>query len=425
MFCVKCGAENPDGAEFCCKCGKPVFRPQTTSGIQASAPPVSANPVGTPSTPNGIGGWLAFLCVCLVGITPFVWVASTVSLFNMGEAALGVLALLMALFSFFAGLLLWQINPSAIKLVKAYLLANIAVSAIISFAGTPGSLDDPHVLGFSVGRAIGVVVASSIVTAIWWLYLKKSLRVKNTYGTVAATSNLGNVPSPTTQSQRPPTAGEPDKIQTTSPSPAEAEFHAPLTVAPPPIPKISGKASQEPKTDYRILAMFIGIALFAMFIITMAIINNWPSAKDSAPVQDSSQLSTTPAVSRDFTKEDLAALQILDKTNVRKSEKEWWARWGGGCSGSGCTDEPKYYQVWLTVSNKSKATLHTLKTQVTVPAYHISGESLEFNCQHDALDGSVPDIPPNATGDCASDTWPKLWDNKASLVITGAQLPEH
>ncbi len=428
MFCVKCGAENPDDAEFCCKCGKPAFRAQSTSGIQAPAPPVSTNPVSTPSTakPYGIGGWLAFLCVSLAIITPFVWAASTVSFFNKGEVALGVLALLMALFSFIAGLFLWQKDPSAIKLAKAYLLVNIGVSLIISFAGTPGSLDDPHVLGSAIGQSIAVLVLLSIVTAIWWAYLNKSLRVKNTYGAVASIgpgiTDQGDVPSPTAESQLPLTTGEAQEVQTTSASSAEAEVPAPPTVAPPPKPTIPGKLSEEPKTDYRLLAVFIGIVLFAMFVITMAVIN-LPSAKDSAPVQDSSQLSTTPAVSRDFTKEDLSALRILNTTSIRKTEKESWARWGGGCSG--CTDEPMYYQVWLTVSNKSQATLHTLKTQVTLPAYHISGESLEFNCQHDTLEGSVPDILPNTTGDCASDTWPKLWDNRASFLITGAQVPEH
>jgi hypothetical protein len=59
------------------------------------------------------------------------------------------------------------------------------------------------------------------VTAIWWAYLNKSVRVKNTYGTVALIGpgimNQGSVPSPTAQSQRPLTTGEAEKIQTTSP----------------------------------------------------------------------------------------------------------------------------------------------------------------------------------------------------------------
>ena len=184
MFCVKCGAENPDDAEFCFKCGKPAFRPQSTSGIQAHAPPASTNPVSTPSTakPYGIGGWLAFLCVSFTVISPLAWFGETVNFLQKDHVALGVLALVMGTFSILVAVDLWQKDPSAIKRVKAYLLLNIGASVIISFAGTPGSLDDPHVLGFAIGQSIAVLVVGSIVTAIWWLYLDKSVRVKNTYG---------------------------------------------------------------------------------------------------------------------------------------------------------------------------------------------------------------------------------------------------
>jgi hypothetical protein len=217
MFCVKCGAENPDDAEFCCKCGKPAFRPQSTSGFQTPAPPVSTNPISSPSTrkPCGIGGWLAFLCVSFTVISPLVWFVETVSFFQKDHVVLGFMALGMGVFSLSTGIYLWRKDPSAIKWAKEYLLVNIVVSVIISFAGTSGALDDPHVLGFAIGQAIGVFVAGSIVTAIWWLYLNKSVRVKNTYGEVEVTSNLGTVPTPTSQSQRPLTAGEADKIQTT------------------------------------------------------------------------------------------------------------------------------------------------------------------------------------------------------------------
>jgi hypothetical protein len=150
-------------------------------------------------------------------ISPLVWFGEAVSFFQKDHLALGLLALLMAVSSFIVGLWLLQRDPSAIKLAKAYLLVNIVVSVIISFAGTPGSLDDPHVLGLAIGQSIAVLVVGSIVTAIWWLYLNKSVRVKNTYGVVAAKSNVGSVPFPTSQSQRPVAAGEAEKLQTTSP----------------------------------------------------------------------------------------------------------------------------------------------------------------------------------------------------------------
>jgi multisubunit Na+/H+ antiporter MnhC subunit len=413
MLCLKCGAQNPEDSKFCCKCGATELTHRFESGTQAALA----------SKPYGIGGWLAFLCVSFTVISPLVWFGEAVSFFQKGHVALGLLALLMAVASFIVGLWLLLRDPSAIKLAKAYLLANIGVSVIISFAGTPGSLDDPHVLGFAVGRAIGVLVAGSIVTAIWWLYLNKSVRVKNTYGVVAATTNLGNVPSPTAQRQRPLNAGEADKKQTTSPSLAEAEVPAPLTGSPPPNPTMPGQPRVAPEANYRVLGVVTGIALLAMFVMVIIFIIGDRSEKNPAPIQDLGHLSTTPALSRDFTEKDLSALRILDTTSKRKTGQDVFAEYGGRCI-SGC-DEPMSYQVWLTVSNKSQATLHTLKTQVTLPAYHISGESLKFNCQHNTLEGSVPDIPPNTTGDCASDTWPNLWDNKASFVITGAQAPDH
>jgi TM2 domain-containing membrane protein YozV len=60
MFCSKCGAENPDGAKFCAKCGNalaapvapPTVAPDTVRA--AAAPAAAAVPTPTGKTP-----WIA------------------------------------------------------------------------------------------------------------------------------------------------------------------------------------------------------------------------------------------------------------------------------------------------------------------------------------------------------------------------------
>jgi zinc-ribbon domain len=55
MYCVQCGAENPEGGKFCHSCGALIYRPSDKTGQPASigtkqgdAPPSDENPLSAP-----------------------------------------------------------------------------------------------------------------------------------------------------------------------------------------------------------------------------------------------------------------------------------------------------------------------------------------------------------------------------------------
>jgi zinc-ribbon domain len=50
MICVKCGAENRDGSNFCRYCSAPLTQSEPTSGYIPSVPPPPAEREGAPSS---------------------------------------------------------------------------------------------------------------------------------------------------------------------------------------------------------------------------------------------------------------------------------------------------------------------------------------------------------------------------------------
>jgi zinc ribbon protein len=85
MFCTKCGAENPAAAEFCYKCGKPLFTPQPDPVNQPTA---IAETVPAASTSNSLRhalgyewayGWL-FVLTAL-----YLWIVGLMTLSGRNE----------------------------------------------------------------------------------------------------------------------------------------------------------------------------------------------------------------------------------------------------------------------------------------------------------------------------------------------------
>jgi len=52
MFCIKCGANNPDDGIFCYKCGNALFSPQQESPGFRGAPPPETSPSEPTTTPK-------------------------------------------------------------------------------------------------------------------------------------------------------------------------------------------------------------------------------------------------------------------------------------------------------------------------------------------------------------------------------------
>jgi hypothetical protein len=147
---------------------------------------------------NGVRGWLALLCASLLVFGPLSAVISGVSATTVLrayerafglvpglqtmmtlEATLGVIVTLLGLA---AGVQLIRRQRRALRLVAAFLAAQICLSVVFAFLpslfGLPDEWKDALIkeAPMSIGRA-------SIAAVIWGSYLRKSKRVLATYGT--------------------------------------------------------------------------------------------------------------------------------------------------------------------------------------------------------------------------------------------------
>lgn len=119
-----------------------------------------------------VGGWLMFFCILLVVIVPIGVMVIAWSgefgidvIFNIAWAAFGVLV----------GAMLWNVHPRAFVLLWIYfgMTALIIVLAVVNIA-TAESVAAVH--------DVVLVFRSVIYCLAWFLYFKRSERVKATFG---------------------------------------------------------------------------------------------------------------------------------------------------------------------------------------------------------------------------------------------------
>jgi hypothetical protein len=241
MFCTKCGSRNPENAEFCWNCGKPVFVPgsdkeggpdlrsECVPVAQVSAPEVPEEQIAPwkalaiglgvattdqksheeylPASPphsgstvppmeaegsqgpdqppdsslQGVSGWLLLFCIGATIVTPLYCLADALS--NLSDALVVLIDVGFAAFALYTGILVWRVRPNALKLVKAYLISNIVlamltvIGAIIQ-SGTSRTDGSPGV-GFG---AMGVALRILVFVIVWWSYFERSKRVGATFG---------------------------------------------------------------------------------------------------------------------------------------------------------------------------------------------------------------------------------------------------
>jgi hypothetical protein len=131
----------------------------------------------------GIGGWLAFLCVTLLFLTPaavLIQLTRTVLVSDLDPMELGFeigLDVAFAAFAVFAGIGLVRMWPKALRNARLYYSVNLALGLLLPVFGfVPPSGAAEVMLGL---RVAGVSTA-------WLLYLYLSERVQNTYSTAHA-----------------------------------------------------------------------------------------------------------------------------------------------------------------------------------------------------------------------------------------------
>ena len=88
--------------------------------------------------------------------------------------------LFLAIFSFYAGLKLWNIKSGAVKIAKAFLIIQLLLTFIITIT-RPFMTFDIEPKGTIFGAVLLSLIPSLLQFGLWYLYLSKSRRVYNTY----------------------------------------------------------------------------------------------------------------------------------------------------------------------------------------------------------------------------------------------------
>ena len=143
---------------------------------------------------KGVRGWLLLLCVSLAILDPFAGfinimaVTDTLKPYFEQDPALfklvligGVCNICLLVYSMYAGMSLWRAAPNAVMSAKRYLVVLFHYSFFSIFL--------PQLVGLSEKTQTEIYKTSPINNLIvmlyasaWYLYIRKSKRVRATYG---------------------------------------------------------------------------------------------------------------------------------------------------------------------------------------------------------------------------------------------------
>ena len=183
MFCARCGQQIPDASEICPLCGRDAnIQLAAPSGVasDAAAPAVASALAETPpSRPirrdlQGVGGWLLFFCIGMVVLSPLVTFVQVINGAN-NEVLVMLLEFPRVTIGVVAGIFLWNVRPVAFTLLWIYfgIVTMFAVLGIIGFAAKPDPANPQDLL---------LTVRSLIYVFVWFLYFRRSERVRATFG---------------------------------------------------------------------------------------------------------------------------------------------------------------------------------------------------------------------------------------------------
>jgi hypothetical protein len=185
VFCARCGQQIQDTSEICPLCG----REATLSNISPTSVPIqgaipAARQLNASPSPNlgpispllpkpkEVGGWLMFFCILLTVISPLVVLVMAWSgdlgvefLFNIGWAAFGALV----------GFMIWNVQQQAFLLLWIY----FGITALLIGFAVVNLLSAEQ--GVPIHDSI-LMFRSAIYCVAWFLYFKRSERVKKTFG---------------------------------------------------------------------------------------------------------------------------------------------------------------------------------------------------------------------------------------------------
>jgi hypothetical protein len=148
--------------------------------------------------PRGIKGWLLLLCLNLTIFIPASFIYEVNCIFDLFNSTKNKILLFMfkplllyniiivvsmvclAIFSFYAGLRLWEVKPRAVKIAKTFLIMQLSLTSIIVIIGPFMTLPlggNENILRDIMKR----LIPSLLNFSLWYLYLRYSRRVFTTY----------------------------------------------------------------------------------------------------------------------------------------------------------------------------------------------------------------------------------------------------
>jgi Protein of unknown function (DUF2569)/zinc-ribbon domain len=178
VFCARCGQEIDDASEICPQCGRkttlslPLSSSVTTQQSSASAVPNLMPPAMPLGKRKEIGGWLMFFCILLIVVDPlFVMIIAWSAEPGPDYASYIVWAGL----GITVGIMIWNLYRHSFVWLWIYfgVTALLLAMRIADFAFVESNQNS---------HEITLVFRSAIYSIAWFLYFKRSDRVKTTFG---------------------------------------------------------------------------------------------------------------------------------------------------------------------------------------------------------------------------------------------------
>jgi hypothetical protein len=143
---------------------------------------------------KGVKGWLLLLCVSMAILTPMTGLISLMAVTNElkpyfdQDPALfklvlisGICNICLLVYSMYAGVSLWRLSPNAVASAKRYLVVLFHYSFFSIFLPQlVGLSEKTHLEIYKDNPLYNLIVM--LEACLWYFYLRKSKRVKATYG---------------------------------------------------------------------------------------------------------------------------------------------------------------------------------------------------------------------------------------------------
>jgi len=144
----------------------------------------------------GVRGWLLLLCINLTILDPFAMFFNLISATQLTKPHFdklpqllhlmvigGGFSIALMVFSVYAGISLWKVLPNAVSIATKYLITVCFYSLFSFFLPSIVGLPEKAQEEFSANTAFNSLITILYISC-WYVYLKRSKRVKATYKTI-------------------------------------------------------------------------------------------------------------------------------------------------------------------------------------------------------------------------------------------------